>query len=114
MKRSCPFYFMCIIVFLAFLTACGQESTGGSGSGVYSISVYFNDQEYTAATNDEGYEKGGMVGTIVRALPKEKLPTENGESNFFEVGTKIYSVIGEEDKIYLEQDGRVYILTANE
>jgi hypothetical protein len=114
-KKFTKFYFVIFIMLFSILSACGQESTGGSGSGSYSISVYYGDKEYTAATTDtQDYDKIELIGTVSRKIPKENVPTQNGESNFFVEGTKIYSIVNEEFKIYLEQDGDSFILTSNE
>ncbi len=57
------------------LSTCGQECTGGNGRGIYSISVLINDQEYAAATNNEGYEKGerSLGGSFLYRSAKKSL-----------------------------------------
>ncbi|WP_332633996.1 fimbrillin family protein [Halalkalibacter flavus] len=115
MKKFPKLFFVIFILLLTILSACGQESTGESGSGSYGISVFYKNTEYTAATRDvENYIVDEVVGKINRKISLEKVPTQNGGSNFFEEGTKIYSIVDEEYKIYLEQKGESYVLTANE
>lgn len=87
-----------IVVVAFFLAACSQ----GTGSGSYAMIVVVNDVEYNGTEEQiSGYETGQLIGNITKKVSASTLPS-NFQSNSFEEGTKIYSVINSKEFIIAE------------
>ncbi|MGG0285754.1 membrane lipoprotein lipid attachment site-containing protein [Peribacillus butanolivorans] len=89
--------FILLIVYLVILTGCNQESTDTGSSAVI---VIVNNKEYNGTEDklDKSKELGEEIGTVEKKTKPDEMPKEN-QSNYFEVGSKIYSVKGTEDYI---------------
>ncbi|MGE1166152.1 hypothetical protein [Peribacillus simplex] len=89
--------FIFSIVYLFIVTGCNQESTGTGSSAVI---VVVNNKEYNGTEDklDKSKELGEEIGTVEKKTKPDKMPQEN-QSNYFGVGSKIYSVKGTEDYI---------------
>ncbi|MBG9475776.1 hypothetical protein ABET11_23695 [Priestia megaterium] len=90
------------IAYLVILTACNQESTGtDKGSSAVIIVVQNNEYNGTEDKLDKSKEIGEQIGTVEKKTKANEMP-ENNQSNYYEVGTKIYSVKGTEEYIIVE------------
>ncbi|UOE58113.1 membrane lipoprotein lipid attachment site-containing protein [Cytobacillus oceanisediminis] len=103
--------FLLLSVFA--LSACNQD-TGSDES--YQVVTVLNDGMWSYDSNEspESYEQGSKIATISKKTDPEVTPGTN-ESNYFEKGTKIYSIKGKDELIMaVEPSGKKSILRKNE
>jgi len=100
MKRTLSFL---SVVYLTVLTACNQESTGINIESS-AIIVIVGNKEYNGTEDklDQTQEIGDQIGTIEKKTKATKMPAGNNQSNYFTVGSEIYSVKGTEDYIIVK------------
>lgn len=101
MKRTLSFL---LVVYLTVLTACNQESTGTNTESSSAIIVVVENKEYNGTEDklDQKQEIGDQIGTIEKKTKATKMPAGNNQSNYFTVGSEIYSVKGTEDYIIVK------------
>ncbi|MED3931546.1 hypothetical protein ABEY43_10310 [Priestia megaterium] len=92
MKRTISFL---SVVYLTVLTACNQESTGTNTESSSAVIVVNGTEDKL----DQTQEIGDQIGTIEKKTKATKMPAGNNQSNYFTVGSEIYSVKGTEDYI---------------
>lgn len=78
-----------IVSTVLLLGACNQQTDNDS----YAIIVVVDKKEYNGSETviDDSIKIEEMIGEVEMKTPAEVMP-ENNQSNFFEDGTKIYSV----------------------
>ena len=101
MKRTLSFL---SVVCLSVLTACNQVSTGTNTESSSAIIVVVENKEYNATEykRDQKQEIGDQIGTIEKKTKATTMPKGNNQSNYFTVGSEIYSVKGTEDYIIVK------------
>ncbi|MHA2961397.1 hypothetical protein [Priestia megaterium] len=101
MKRTLSFL---SVVCLSVLTACNQVSTGTNTGSSSAIIVVVENKEYNATEDklDQKQEIGDQIGTIEKKTKATTMPKGNNQSNYFTVGSEIYSVKGTEDYIIVK------------
>lgn len=87
---------------LFVLAGCSQTDTESTGS--YAMIVVVNNKEYngTEAQLDTSKQLGEEISKIIKKTNANEMPQENNQSNYFPVGSKIYSVKGTEDYIIIK------------
>ncbi|MCF8888762.1 MULTISPECIES: hypothetical protein [Priestia] len=100
MKRTHSFL---PVVYLTVLTACNQESTGENIESS-AIIVVVENKEYNGTEDklDQTQEIGDQIGTLKKKTKATTMPEGNNQSNYFTVGSEIYSVKGTEDYIIVK------------
>jgi len=101
MKRTLSFL---SVVYLIVLTACNQESLGTNTESSSAIIVVVENKEYNGTEDklDQTQEIGDQIGTIEKKTKATTMPEGNNQSNYFTVGSEIYSVKGTEDYIIVK------------
>lgn len=97
--RKILYFFAVLCLFLS--TGCNQESTGNGGSSA--VIVVINNHEYngTSEVLKQDDEIGEKIGTIELKTKSTEMPKER-QSNFYDVGTEVYSVNGTDDYIVVK------------
>lgn len=96
---------------LLVLAGCSQADTESTGS--YAMIVVVNNKEYngTEAQLDTSKQLGEEISKIIKKTKANEMPQENNQSNYFPVGSKIYSVKGTEDYIIVkDKENKKWIL----
>ncbi|MBZ6484273.1 hypothetical protein SFC34_07795 [Priestia aryabhattai] len=101
MKRTISFL---SVVYLTVLTACNQVSTGTNTESSSAIIIVVENKKYNGTEDklDQTQEIGDQIGTIEKKTKATKMPAGNNQSNYFTVGSEIYSVEGTEDYIIVK------------
>jgi len=99
------------IGFLFVLVGCSQSGSENKGSNAMMVVV--NNNEYTGTEDklDKTKELGEKISKIVKKTKANEVPKENDQSNYFKVGSQIYSVKGTEDYIIvIDKDNKKWLL----
>ncbi|MCM3594182.1 hypothetical protein M4D55_00095 [Metabacillus idriensis] len=90
-----------VIVLLLLLVGCGQDSSDKTGSTA--IIVIINSYEYNGTSEElnSNYKTDEKIGTISLKTEPNVMPKEK-QSNFYEVGSEIFSVEGTDDYIIVK------------
>ena len=91
-----------LIGILFILAGCSQSDTESTGS--YAMIVVVNNKEYngTEAQLDTSKQLEEEISKVIKKTNANEMPQENNQSNYFPVGSKIYSVKGTEDYIIVK------------
>lgn len=86
------------------LGACNEHTDNGSSA----IIVVVDNKEYNGSetASNDSIKIGEMIGEVEKETPAEVMP-ENNQSNFFEVGTKIYAVKGTNQFVIVKDKNNV-------
>ncbi|EIM05810.1 hypothetical protein A1A1_14269 [Planococcus antarcticus DSM 14505] len=102
-------YFIYILLCLMIVSGCSSEAQEGNNVATEEASyvgfVNIEGENYSAhefAENGE-YTIVEELGEIKKKVPAEEIPKENLTSNYFEEGTKVFSV-KEDPEIFLVKD----------
>ena len=96
---------------LFVLAGCSQSDTESTGS--YAMIVVVNNKEYngTEAQLDTSKQLGEEINKIIKKTKANEMPQGNNQSNYFPVGSKIYSVKGTEDYIIVkDKENKKWVL----
>ncbi|MDW2885273.1 hypothetical protein [Exiguobacterium artemiae] len=87
---------------LLVLGGCSQANPESTGS--YAMIVVVNNKEYngTEAQLDTTKQLGKAISKIIKKTKAHEMPKGNNQSNYFPVGSKIYSVKGTEKFIIVK------------
>lgn len=99
------------IGFFFVLIGCSQAGTEEKGS--YAMIVIVNNKEYNGTEEklDASKQLGEKMSTILKKTKAYEMPQENSQSNYFPIGSIIYSVKGTEDFIIVKDlDDKKWIL----
>ncbi|UPO90556.1 hypothetical protein [Niallia sp. Man26] len=98
-----------IIIFIVLLLgACNQAKS----NVYYAMIVVANNKEYNGSETvwDDNIKIGEMLGEVEKKTPADVMP-ENNQSNYFKVGSKIYSVKGTDQFIIVrDNENREHLL----
>ncbi|WP_026833024.1 hypothetical protein [Exiguobacterium undae] len=97
-------------IFLV-LTGCSQADTESTGS--YAMMVVVNNKEYngTEDTLDTSKQLGKEISRVIKKTKVHERPQENNQSNYFHVGSRIYSVKGTEKYIIVkDKENKKWVL----
>lgn len=104
-------YILVLVVLLGILNGCNQQSTGGGEEGIYEIVTFINGTEYVFHSyNDGKYLKGEFVGEITSTVKASRMPVRDGQSNYFDQGTKVYTIEGEDHLLLAESPEETIVI----
>ena len=99
------------IGFFFILIGCNQA--GPEENGSYAMIVVVNDKEYNGTEEklDVLKQRSAEISKILKKTKAYEMPQENSQSNYFPVGSIIYSVKGTEDFIIVkDRDDKQWLL----
>jgi len=90
------------IGFLFVVAGCSQAGTEETGS--YAMIVTVNNKEYNGTKDklDASKQLGEEIGKVTKKTKADEMPQENNQSNYFPIGSIIYSVQGTENYIIVK------------